>query len=117
MRHRVAVVCTIGVLSVAGFASLRAYHADPAATAGGRPPTIGRLLPHSSPALGAAAARRVPRVPAPRVRAQAAIIFDPVTGETLWERNSRELRSIASITKVMTVMLFLEQEPDLSRDV
>ena len=65
----------------------------------------------------APAARPVARVPVPRVRAQAAIIFDPVTGETLWERNSREVRPIASITKVMTVMLFLEQEPDLSREV
>ena len=63
------------------------------------------------------AAREVPSVPAPRIRAQAAIILDPVTGETLWERNSTAARPIASITKVMTVMLFLEQEPDLSRDV
>ena len=69
-------------------------------------------------AAGAApAARRVPTVPVPRVRAQAAIILDPVTGETLWERNSRDLRSIASITKVMTVMLFLEQRPNLARGV
>ena len=77
------------------------------ATAGGPPPAAG-----AEPA-----ARRVPSVPAPRVRAQAAIILDPVTGETLWERNSRDLRPIASITKVMTVMLFLEQQPDLSREV
>ena len=70
-----------------------------------------------APGAGAVPApRRVPSVPVPRVRAQAAIIFDPVTGETLWERNSRDLRSIASITKVMTVMLFLEQQPDLSRE-
>ena len=70
------------------------------------------------PAAGTVpAARPVPSVPVPRVRAQAAIIFDPVTGETLWERNSRAVRPIASITKVMTVMLFLEQQPDLSREV
>ena len=65
----------------------------------------------------APAARPVPRVPVPRVRAQAAIILDPVTGETLWERNSHDVRPIASITKVMTVMLFLEHAPDLSREV
>ena len=77
-------------------------------------------LETSIPLRGAAAppaARRVPRVPVPRVRAQAAIILDPVTGETLWERNSHDVRPIASITKVMTVMLFLEQAPDLSREV
>ena len=77
------------------------------AAAGGRPPAVG----------SAPAARPVPTVPVPRVRAQAAIILDPVTGETLWERNSRDPRPIASITKVMTVMLFLEQRPDLSREV
>ena len=71
-----------------------------------------------APVAGAVPAPRpVPSVPVPRVRAQAAIILDPVTGETLWERNSRDLRPIASITKVMTVMLFLEQQPELSRDV
>ena len=51
------------------------------------------------------------------MRAQAAIILDPVSGETLWERHSRDVRPIASITKVMTVLLFLEQQPDLARQV
>ncbi len=61
----------------------------------------------------------MPRVPTPRVRAQALIILDPITGETLWGRNFSEPRPIASITKVMTVLVFLEQcrELDLSRDV
>ena len=62
-------------------------------------------------------ARPVPSVPVPRVRAHAAIILDPVTGETLWERNSHDVRPIASITKVMTVMLFLEQQLDLAHEV
>ena len=62
-------------------------------------------------------AQAAPTFAAPRVSARAAIVFDPVTGETLWERNSQETRPIASITKVMTVMLFLEQGPDLSSDV
>ena len=64
-------------------------------------------------------AETVPRVPTPRVRAQALIILDSITGETLWGRNFSEPRPIASITKVMTVLVFLEQgrELDLSRDV
>ena len=78
-----------------------------AVTAGSTPPASGAVP----------AARRVAAVPVPRVRAQAAIILDPATGETLWERNSHDVRSIASITKVITVMLFLEQQPDLSRQV
>ena len=68
-------------------------------------------------AAGAPEARPAQAVAAPRVRAEAAIIFDPVTGAAVWELNAREPRPIASITKVMTAMLFLEQEPDLSRDV
>ena len=77
------------------------------------------VAPRTPPQAGGAPppAREVRGIPAPRVRAHAAIILDPVTGETLWERNSRELRPIASITKVMTVMLFLESQPDLSREV
>ena len=73
--------------------------------------------PRPRPAMTAGAAAPARLAPAPRLRAQAAIILDPVSGETLWERNSRELRSIASITKVMTVLLFLDQNPDLSQDV
>ncbi len=70
-----------------------------------------------SAAGAAGAASSAQGIPSPRVRAEAAIIFDPATGDALWELNAREPRPIASITKVMTAMLFLEQEPDLSRDV
>ncbi len=44
----------------------------------------------------------------PDVRAEAAIIYNPVTHEVLWEENSQSSRSIASITKVMTAVVFLE---------
>jgi serine-type D-Ala-D-Ala endopeptidase (penicillin-binding protein 7) len=53
----------------------------------------------------------------PDVRAAAAIIFDPQTGQVLWEENGQAKRSIASITKVMTAIVFLEDNPDLSRVV
>ena len=45
-------------------------------------------------------------VPAPR--AAAAIIYDPETNEVLFEERGLELRSIASITKVMTALVALE---------
>jgi serine-type D-Ala-D-Ala endopeptidase (penicillin-binding protein 7) len=51
----------------------------------------------------------------PDVRAAAAIIFNPETGEVLYEINAQDKRSIASITKVMTALVFLEDNPDLSR--
>ncbi len=53
----------------------------------------------------------------PDVRAAAAIIYDPETNEVLWEENSQSQRSIASITKVMTATVFLENDPDLTDSV
>jgi len=53
----------------------------------------------------------------PDVRAAAAIIYDPDTNEILWEENAQTQRSIASITKVMTATVFLENNPDLSEPV
>jgi D-alanyl-D-alanine endopeptidase (penicillin-binding protein 7) len=53
----------------------------------------------------------------PDVRAAAAIIFSPETGQVLWEENGQSKRSIASITKVMTAIVFLEDDPDLSQQI
>jgi D-alanyl-D-alanine endopeptidase (penicillin-binding protein 7) len=53
----------------------------------------------------------------PDIRAAAAIIYNPENGEVLWESNSTDQRSIASITKVMTAAVFLEDTPDLSEKV
>jgi serine-type D-Ala-D-Ala endopeptidase (penicillin-binding protein 7) len=50
----------------------------------------------------------------PDVRAEAAIIYNPETGEILWENHSKDQRSIASITKVMTALVFLESNTPLS---
>ena len=53
----------------------------------------------------------------PDVRAAAAIVFNPETNQILWEENSQDQRSIASITKVMTATVFLESNPDLTQPV
>ena len=53
----------------------------------------------------------------PDVRAAAAIIYNPETNQVLWEENSQDQRSIASITKVMTATVFLESNPDVSERV
>jgi D-alanyl-D-alanine endopeptidase (penicillin-binding protein 7) len=52
----------------------------------------------------------------PDIRAAAAIIYNPETGQVLWESNSQNTRSIASITKVMTAAVFLEHAPDLGQE-
>ena len=53
----------------------------------------------------------------PDLRAAAAIIWNPETNQVLWEENSTTQRSIASITKVMTATVFLENNPDLTEKV
>ena len=53
----------------------------------------------------------------PDIRAAAAIIFNPANGQVLWEENAQDKRSIASITKVMTAVVFLEDNPDLNQEV
>ncbi|PYR03364.1 MAG: hypothetical protein DMG00_26525 [Acidobacteria bacterium] len=53
----------------------------------------------------------------PYLRAAAAIIYNPETNEILWEENAQTQRSIASITKMMTATVFLENNPDLGEQV
>jgi serine-type D-Ala-D-Ala endopeptidase (penicillin-binding protein 7) len=53
----------------------------------------------------------------PDVRAAAAIVFNPSTGEVLWEENSHETRSIASLTKIMTAVTFVADDPDMNQPV
>jgi serine-type D-Ala-D-Ala endopeptidase (penicillin-binding protein 7) len=53
----------------------------------------------------------------PDIRAAAAIIYNPENGQVLWESNAQDKRSIASITKVMTAAVFLENGPDLTQQV
>ena len=59
--------------------------------------------------------RRLP--PAGGVYARNAILVDPSTGEVLFEKNSSRSVPIASLTKLMTALVFLEQKPDLERSV
>jgi D-alanyl-D-alanine endopeptidase (penicillin-binding protein 7) len=53
----------------------------------------------------------------PDLRAAAAIIYEPSSGKVLWEEHSQDERSIASITKVMTAVVFLESATDLDQEV
>lgn len=53
----------------------------------------------------------------PDVRAEAAIIYNPTTGEVLWESHAQDQRSMASITKVMTALVFLESGAPMNTPV
>jgi D-alanyl-D-alanine carboxypeptidase (penicillin-binding protein 5/6) len=45
------------------------------------------------------------------VFASSSIVIDKRSGAVLWEKNSSEKRSIASLTKLMTVLVFLDTDP------
>jgi len=53
----------------------------------------------------------------PTVRAEAAIIYNPQTGQILWGENQHAQRPIASLTKLMTAITFMAGDPDLSQSV
>lgn len=50
----------------------------------------------------------------PTLSAHSAILMDRESGRVLYEKNARERRSIASITKLMTALVAVELHPDLS---
>ena len=58
---------------------------------------------------------RVP--PEGGVYARNAILLDPLTGEVLFEKNASRSVPIASLSKLMTALVFLEQKPDLDKEV
>ena len=47
-----------------------------------------------------------------KLTAESAAVMDKDTGIVLWQKNAQEQRSIASITKLMTVIVFLENRPN-----
>ncbi len=53
--------------------------------------------------------------PAGGIYARNAILVDPATGEVLFQKNAESPVPIASLTKLMTAMVFLEQKPRLDR--
>lgn len=61
--------------------------------------------------------RRARRPPPGGVYARNAILIDPSTGEVLFAKNSDRSVPIASLTKLMTALVFLEQKPALDGEV
>jgi D-alanyl-D-alanine endopeptidase (penicillin-binding protein 7) len=51
------------------------------------------------------------------VNARAALLIDAQTGEVLYDKNSGTPMPIASLTKMMTAMVYLESKPDLGKRV
>ncbi len=68
------------------------------------------------PAASNARRHRARRAPPGGVYARNAIVIDPQTGEVLYEKDAGASVPIASLTKLMTAMVFLEMKPDLERE-
>ena len=49
------------------------------------------------------------------VSLKSGIMFDYDTGEIIWAKNENEKRTIASLTKIMTILVFLENDYDTSK--
>jgi D-alanyl-D-alanine endopeptidase (penicillin-binding protein 7) len=53
----------------------------------------------------------------PSVKAQGAIILDNKDGEVLWEENASEILSLASLSKLVALKVFLDQGVSLEKEV
>ncbi|MGR9115629.1 MAG: serine hydrolase [Gammaproteobacteria bacterium] len=51
------------------------------------------------------------------LKSSSAIVLDQKSGTVLYEKNSREIVPIASITKLMAAMVFLDSKPDLGKKI
>ncbi|MFI5279208.1 MAG: D-alanyl-D-alanine carboxypeptidase family protein [Gemmatimonadales bacterium] len=105
-----AILATMGTMALAAPTAPTAPAAPTLATRAG-----GAASPAATRHHHHARRHRLP--PPGGVYARNAILLDPATGEVLYEKNSSRSVPIASLTKLMTAMVFLEQKPDLSREV
>src|SRR3954451_8548218 len=102
-------------VAAAAFFGLRhqAHHAKPAESA----PARGQQVPGATPSPGTAAPdpeqAALAGVDAFHLRfkdpPRAGMVFDVTTGEVLWRRNPLRHTQIASLTKIMTALLVVEQ--------
>ena len=58
-----------------------------------------------------------PALEAPAITARSAIVIDLGTGEVIWEKNADEVRSPASLTKIMTGLLAVEATEEGREDM
>jgi serine-type D-Ala-D-Ala endopeptidase (penicillin-binding protein 7) len=55
--------------------------------------------------------------PAQPITARAGIVIDEMSGQVLWQKNSDVVLPIASLTKLTTALVFLDTQPDFSREI
>lgn len=55
-----------------------------------------------------------PALPAPKVEAKAAVVLEGKSGDVWYSQNADEVLPLASLTKLMSAIVFLQTKPDLS---
>ena len=88
-----------------------------ATAATGTRPTIGRASGEKPARRSRRRARRRRLPPGGVVWARNAVVLDPATNEILFDKNASAAVPIASLSKLMTTLVFLEQKPDLDQVV
>ncbi len=56
-------------------------------------------------------AKKIHEIPSPKLAAKSAVVFDADTGQRLFDLNGDEIRPIASLTKLMSALVFLDHNP------
>ena len=51
----------------------------------------------------------------PKIKAEAAVVFDLESGKVLLHKNEESIRSIASLTKLATALVFLQSKTDFEK--
>ena len=77
----------------------------------------GAAGPHSKPHAAQVASAEFTKDGEPNVRSSGVLVFDPVTGQTLFSKNAEQAAPIASITKLMTAMVVLDTKLPLDEAI
>ncbi len=56
-------------------------------------------------------ATKIQEIPSPKLAAKSAVVFDADSGQRLFDLNGDEIRPIASLTKLMSALVFLDYNP------
>jgi D-alanyl-D-alanine endopeptidase (penicillin-binding protein 7) len=78
-------------------------------------PTVHRSKAPAAGARKSRPSRRARRGPRGVVYARNAIVVDPQTDSVLYQKNADKPAPVASLTKLMTALVYLESKPDLRR--
>lgn len=72
--------------------------------------------PYVSSTTLQAPVKKYTALPVPEITAKSAVVFDANSRKILYEKNPDDIASIASLTKLMTALVVLDQHPDFNKE-